>query len=133
MLFVYIRRVPAFAVTGYNEPLFGTKLWVRRMFERASFAVSAFLLRVSCLWLGRGAAAVLFFVWGAKWWAFGGGALGDMGCHMIDPIFWALGLCHPNKVEASSTKVNSETGPLGSIIHYHFPARGEMPPVKLTW
>ena len=61
MLFVYIRRVPAFAVTGYNEPSFGTKLWVRRIFKRASFAVSAFLLRASCPWLGCEAAAVLFF------------------------------------------------------------------------
>jgi len=36
-------------------------------------------------------------------------------------------------VEASSTKVFPETYPIGSIVTYNFPARGEMSAVKLTW
>jgi len=72
------------------------------------------------------------FAW-RGWWDFGTGALGDMGCHIFDAPFWALKLGHPMSVDASSTEVNSETAPLASIIHYQFPARGDMPPVKLTW
>jgi predicted dehydrogenase len=67
------------------------------------------------------------------WWDFGTGALGDIGCHTFDPIFRALKLGHPISVEATSTRVNEETYPLSSMVTYQFPARGEMPPVKLTW
>jgi predicted dehydrogenase len=67
------------------------------------------------------------------WWDFGTGALGDIGCHSFDPVFRALKLGHPLSVEASSARVNSETYPLASMITYHFPSRGEMPPVKLIW
>jgi len=67
------------------------------------------------------------------WWDFGTGALGDMGCHIVDYPFWALKLGHPTSVEACSTKVNSETAPIASIVRYEFPARGDTPPVELTW
>lgn len=67
------------------------------------------------------------------WWDFGTGALGDIGCHSLDPIFRALKLKYPTSVQAVSTLVNKETYPSGSIVQYEFPARGEMPPVKLTW
>ena len=67
------------------------------------------------------------------WWDFGTGALGDIGCHFCDPVFRALKLGSPSTVEASSTRVNEETYPVGSMITYEFPARGTMPPVKLVW
>jgi predicted dehydrogenase len=67
------------------------------------------------------------------WWAFGTGAIGDMGCHNLDPAVVALKLGAPATIEASSTAVNGETVPLASLIHYTFPARGELPPVKITW
>jgi len=67
------------------------------------------------------------------WWDFGTGALGDIGCHSFDPVFRALKLGHPLSVEASSTRVNTETYPLASMVTYQFPARGEMPPVTLVW
>lgn len=67
------------------------------------------------------------------WWDFGTGALGDIGCHYFDPVFRALKLGAPVSVEASSTRVNQETYPLGSMVTYHFPARGALPPVKLVW
>ncbi len=67
------------------------------------------------------------------WWAFGTGAIGDMGCHNIDPAVVALKLGAPSTIEASSTGVNAETVPHASLIHYTFPAREGMPPVKLTW
>ncbi|HEX4796534.1 MAG TPA: Gfo/Idh/MocA family oxidoreductase [Humisphaera sp.] len=88
------------------------------------------------------------------WWDFGTGALGDMGCHRFDPVFRALKLGAPTSVQASSTRVNDETYPVGSMVTYYFPPRDEqvqainthvrglngraaggqpMPPVKLTW
>lgn len=67
------------------------------------------------------------------WWDFGTGALGDIGCHSFDPVFRALRLGAPESVEAVSTRVNEETYPLGSMITYSFPARGDRPPVKLVW
>jgi len=89
------------------------------------------------LWLGPAPArpynpAYLPFKW-RGWWDFGTGALGDIGCHSFDPVFRALKLGHPLSVEASSTRVNTETYPLSSMVTYQFPARGEMPPVKLVW
>jgi predicted dehydrogenase len=67
------------------------------------------------------------------WWAFGTGAIGDMGCHNFDPAVAALKLGAPATIEASSTPVNGETVPHASLIHYTFPAREGMPPVKITW
>ena len=83
------------------------------------------------LWLGPAPSrpyhpAYLPFVW-RGWWDFGTGALGDIGCHSMDPVFRALKLGAPLSVQASSTRVNEETFPLGSIITYQFPARFATP------
>lgn len=67
------------------------------------------------------------------WLDFGTGALGDIGCHAFDPVFRALDLKYPTSVQAVSTLINNETFPLGSIVTYTFPARGNMPPVRLMW
>jgi len=37
------------------------------------------------------------------WWDFGTGALGDMACHIMDPIFMSLKLKYPTKVQGSSS------------------------------
>ncbi len=89
------------------------------------------------LWLGPAPSrpyhpAYLPFVW-RGWYDFGAGALGDMGLYSFDTIFRVLKLGPPVSVEASSTEVFKETYPRASIIHWRFPARGEMPAVKLTW
>ncbi|HOX59154.1 MAG TPA: Gfo/Idh/MocA family oxidoreductase [Candidatus Paceibacterota bacterium] len=80
------------------------------------------------LWLGPAPfrpyhPAYLPFKW-RGWWDFGTGALGDIGCHAMDPVFRALKLGAPLSVQAASTRVNQETFPLGSIVTYRFPARG---------
>jgi predicted dehydrogenase len=67
------------------------------------------------------------------WWDFGTGALGDIGCHALDPVFRALKLGYPQSVQASCTRVNHETYPVASMVTYEFGARGEMPPVSVTW
>ncbi len=68
------------------------------------------------------------------WWDFGNGALGDMGCHIIDPGYWALKLGSPSSVEVVSQEgCNEETAPVKQIIRWHFPQRGEMCPVTVYW
>jgi len=67
------------------------------------------------------------------WWDFGCGMMGDRGAHTLDPVFWALKLGHPTSVEATSLDLNPDTHPVASIVTYRFPARGDLPPVKLTW
>ncbi|HUT30562.1 MAG TPA: Gfo/Idh/MocA family oxidoreductase [Sedimentisphaerales bacterium] len=67
------------------------------------------------------------------WYDFGTGALGDMGCHILDSAFWALKLGSPRSIEAAGTPVSSETFPGASMITYDFDARGDMPPVRLVW
>ncbi|HZL35497.1 MAG TPA: Gfo/Idh/MocA family oxidoreductase [Tepidisphaeraceae bacterium] len=67
------------------------------------------------------------------WWDFGSGALGDMGCHTANLPFMALGLAHPTSIQAQSETPNPETYPAWAKITYQFPARGQQPPVTLTW
>src|SRR5579859_533252 len=84
------------------------------------------------------------------WLDFGCGALGDMGAHLIDHPFWALGLRHPSSIEATSTQWGTMAGnadpatpgrvqripvsyPVSTSVHYQFPARGDQPPVKMYW
>ena len=72
------------------------------------------------------------WVW-RNWWDFGTGLLGDLGCHKLSTVFKALKLEHPTRIEASCTKMDSEIYPLGVIARFDFPARGDMPPLTLTW
>ena len=69
------------------------------------------------------------------WIDFGTGALGDMGCHIMDGPVWALKLAEAAtvKVEARHSGINTETWPRWSILTFEFSAREGMPPVKLTW
>src|SRR5215210_8976486 len=57
------------------------------------------------LWLGPAKKidynpAYLPFNW-RGWWAFGTGALGDMACHIMDPVFRILPIDYPTEVECS--------------------------------
>lgn len=86
------------------------------------------------LWLGPAPArpfhpAYAPFRW-RGWWDFGTGALGDIGCHAFDPVFRALKLGDPVSVEASSTRVNTETFPLSSQVTYHFASRDAAPDAR---
>jgi predicted dehydrogenase len=66
-------------------------------------------------------------------WDFGGGVLGNVGCHYMDLAFWALKLRHPSGVEAEGPPIHPETTPQTLTLRYQFPARGDLPPVRLTW
>jgi len=67
------------------------------------------------------------------WWDFGNGQLGDMGCHLLDLPFWALGLKYPTTVETVGPPAHPEMYPRSLIARWAFPARNNQPPVELTW
>lgn len=68
-----------------------------------------------------------------KFWDYGSGTLGDMGCHYIDLIFWALDLKYPTATWAEGPPVHEVGAPAWCTAHWEFPAHGDKPPVKLHW
>jgi predicted dehydrogenase len=67
------------------------------------------------------------------WTDWGVGAIGDMGAHLIDHSMWALKLGLPTSIETVSAPFNGATYPQATLTFYEFPARENLPPVKLTW
>ena len=67
------------------------------------------------------------------WYAFGCGALGDMGTHIFDFVSWALDLGVPSAISAETSDRSPVAFPKSSVVTYEFPARGAKPPVTLTW
>ncbi len=65
------------------------------------------------------------------WWDFGTGALGDMACHILHPVFKGLKLGYPSKVQGSSTALLTECAPNAQMVKYTFPARENMPKFAL--
>ena len=78
------------------------------------------------LWLGaapvRSFAADVYhpFKW-RDWQDFGSGALGDFGCHILDPVFTALGIRAPISIEAANAGTTSEVWPGPEILTFEFP------------
>jgi predicted dehydrogenase len=75
-------------------------------------------------------------------WAFGSGALGDMGCHLIDPAFKVTGLLYPTEVECSQVALYEnertadyypESCPPSSSVILKFPGKDGKPDVHLHW
>ena len=74
------------------------------------------------------------------WWNYGTGALGDMACHIMHPIFKALQLGYPTKVQGSSTMLLTDCAPTAQFVRYIFPARNipsikkvKFPEVEVNW
>ena len=72
------------------------------------------------------------FAWRGLW-DYGTGAMGDMGAHTFDAPIWALGLGMPTKIQATTSPYNTEYLPQAENVMYEFPARGDKPPVRVTW
>ena len=69
------------------------------------------------------------------WWDFGCGALGDMACHEVDPLYWALEPGYPTAVELVDTEPFGDAEMYGreGTVRYEFSARGDRPAFTLTW
>jgi predicted dehydrogenase len=73
------------------------------------------------------------FSW-RNWRQFGTGTLGDMACHVMDGVFWALRLQEAKHytIECLAQKNGSdEKFPQSNVLMFTFAARGDMPPVKV--
>lgn len=68
-----------------------------------------------------------------RWWDFGSGTMSDLGSHRIDLPFWALRLRAPVTIEANGPPVHPELAPASMSATYEYGARGDLPPVRLTW
>lgn len=98
------------------------------------------------LWLGPAKEidfnpAYLPFNW-RGWWAFGTGALGDMACHIMDPIYRILPILYPDSVECSvatiwkemwNDKQNEDACPASSMIHLNYPRTDKKGNIKVSW
>jgi predicted dehydrogenase len=92
------------------------------------------------LWIGgapmRPFAPVVYhpFAW-RDWQDFGGGAIGDFACHILDPVFTSLGLRSPLTVGADNTGINRYIWPTAEVVRYVFPGneRTAGPTLNVTW
>ena len=72
------------------------------------------------------------------WWDFGTGALGDMACHIMHPIFKGLKLGYPTKVQGTSTLLLTDCAPTAQAVKFTFPERPKgkkirYPEVVINW
>ncbi|HET9055278.1 MAG TPA: Gfo/Idh/MocA family oxidoreductase [Chitinophagaceae bacterium] len=98
------------------------------------------------LWQGPAKAtdynpAYLPFNW-RGWWAYGTGALGDMACHIMDPVYRILPIVYPDSVECSVATIwkemwndtqNPDACPPASVIHLNYPRTDGKGNIKVSW
>jgi len=144
----------------YPEDGFGTSWNQRRLDDAVAYAMGSYPVPEGLDWdiyLGGIPEAIQYhpiyhpFNW-RGWTDFGVGALGDMGAHLIDQPYWALGLTYPTSIEATSTpwgtmepaeparltasnraRRREVSYPMATTVHYEFAARGSQPPMRLNW
>jgi hypothetical protein len=69
-----------------------------------------------------------------SWLDFGNGALGDWGAHIFDTAHQFLDLGLPEEINPVKLDGYSQfIFPQASTLLFKFPARGNMPPLDLTW
>lgn len=67
------------------------------------------------------------------WWQYGSGALGDMGCHVMDATFNLLGRQVPMRVDVKSGPVTELNAPMWTELYYDFAASEHFPAMKVSW
>ncbi|MEO6730644.1 MAG: Gfo/Idh/MocA family oxidoreductase, partial [Ferruginibacter sp.] len=98
------------------------------------------------LWLGTAPQKdyvnnIIPFNW-RGWWDYGTGALGDMGCHLIEAPFRVLGLGYPTEAACSVSSVYTgpfkrgyfpESAPASSSVTLKFAGKKSKPDIKMHW
>ncbi|MFP6677535.1 MAG: Gfo/Idh/MocA family oxidoreductase [Pirellulaceae bacterium] len=132
------RRVVEMVHADLIGPIRRVHVWKDVKYNEGQFKVAPQPKNLNWdLWLGPAAKrpyskGVHPFRW-RHFWDYGSGGLGDFGCHFMDLPHWALDLRHPDRVEAKGPPVDEVTTAGWLICDYYYPARGERPPVHLTW
>ncbi len=68
------------------------------------------------------------------WWDFGAGALGDMACHTMDGVFWALDPGPPSSIEPiAATPITPDGYPNATVIKWRFPKHRGRPGFDAYW
>ena len=74
------------------------------------------------------------------WWDFGTGALGDMACHILHPVFLGLELEYPTSVQGTSTLLLVDCAPVAQKVKLVYPERTpgrnmkiKLPEVVVNW
>lgn len=67
------------------------------------------------------------------WWDYGNGTLGNMGCHYLDLVYWALDLKHPESVSSEGPEPHPASTPFWLDCHWQFPKRDDRAPVAVHW
>jgi len=74
------------------------------------------------------------------WWDYGTGALGDMACHILHPVFVGLELGYPTKAQGNSTLLLQDCAPTAQSVKLTFPERKakkkmkiKLPEVEVNW
>lgn len=75
------------------------------------------------------------------WWDYGTGALGDMGCHIVGPVFKVLELGYPTEVNCSVSTIYEgiskqaffpDSGPVSSSVHFKYKGKNGQD-IRLNW
>jgi predicted dehydrogenase len=99
------------------------------------------------LWLGPAAKVGYnkeYLPWNWRgWWPYGTGALGDMACHIMDPVYRILPILYPVSVECSVAGTwtftlrekdhNPDWTPFSSSIHLDYPRNDGKGNIKVSW
>jgi predicted dehydrogenase len=99
------------------------------------------------LWLGPAAKVAYnkeLLPWNWRgWWPYGTGALGDMACHIMDPVYRILPILYPVSVECSVAGTwtftlrekdhNPDWTPFSSSIHLDYPRNDGKGNIKVSW
>jgi len=148
-----VRRATEWGAAGTVGPIREAYLWVGDGSPTMTFPTDTPPVPKGLdwdLWLGPASErpyhpSYLPFKW-RNWRHFGSGQLGDMGCHTGNFLFRCLNLgklwepvaadevkgVNRIRIEGEATGVHVEGYPASTRVHFHVPARGDLPPVKLT-
>jgi predicted dehydrogenase len=136
------RRVVELVRAGAVGPIQRVQVWCSKRPDTRKLAAAPVVTPSTLdydLWLGPAPQrsydpAFLPFHW--RWfWDFGGGILADMACHYMDLAHWALELRTPATVAATGQKTGEGDHEVPDVLQadFHYPARGNLPAVHLTW